>query len=525
MNNYRLTINGLLEASVMSNKNQEIIYRDRELTYEEFYNNVKRLAGNLLRLGVKNGDRIGIIDFDTINYMYAYYAVPMIGATLHMVNIRYPPEILFYTIQNSEDKYIIVNSAFMPLIMQYKDLFSFVSLFIIYSENGHEKYNMDNYVFMDDLLKENDEKIDEPDENSIATLFYTSGTTGLPKGVYYTHKQLILHSISSLAALSDDPINFRRTDTILPLVPMFHVHAWGIPYFAILKGMKYIVPGKYDWPNILNAMEKYNVNVSAMVPSILYLLLSEKNGPSIMGKLHLKTIIGGAAITSGLADLAEKSGMTIISGYGMSETGPIITLATYNSIIENSDEETKKAVRRKTGIPIPMVRLRVVSGNHDVEKNENEIGEIILKAPWLTSGYFKDDEKTKKLWQDGWLHTGDLAVMDKYGYIKIVDRESDAIKSGGEFIPSVILEDLISTVPGVDEVAVVAYRDQKWGERPAAFIKGSADEETIRKKLNEYVDTGRIAKFWMPDRYYFVENFEKTGTGKIDKKILRERVK
>ncbi len=527
MVNYELTINNLLESSVKANEDQEIVYDNKRINYKEFYKNVNNFAKNLLKIGVKKEDRIAILDYDTINYMYCYYSIPMIGATMHMVNIRYPPEILYYTIENSDDRYIIVNSAFMPIIAKYKDMFSFIKGFIIYSENKdepEENYGLDNVYYTHNMFGDTGYEIEKPGEDSMATLFYTSGTTGLPKGVYYSHRQLVLHALAAVSALADEPITLRKTDAMMPLVPMFHVHAWGIPYFSIMKGMKYVLPGKYDWQNILKTMEKENVTLSAMVPSILYMLLSEKNGPEILGKLKLRATIGGAALNSGLADKAEAIGLSLITGYGMSETGPILTMATYNNYIAKMDDEAKRIYKRKTGIPIPMVNLRVVKDDHDVKKDDSEIGEIIVKAPWLTEGYIKDPEKTEKLWRNGWLHTGDLATMDQYKYIKIVDRENDAVKSGGEFIPSMVLEDLLSTVNGVDEVAVVARKDEKWGERPVAFIKGNAKEDDIRKKMEEYVDTGRIAKFWLPDEYKYIENFEKTGTGKIDKKVLRERL-
>ncbi len=526
MTNYDLTINNLLESAVKFNGDQQIVYNNKSISYDEFYKNANNFAKNLLKIGVKKGDRIAILDYDTINYMYCYYSIPMIGATMHMVNIRYPPEVLYYTIENSEDKYIIVNSVFMPLIAKYKDMFSFIKGFIIYSEDMDEDndYGLSNVYYTHNMFGNADYEIEKPDENAMATLFYTSGTTGLPKGVYYSHRQLVLHALASSSALSDEPINLKRTDTMMPLVPMFHVHAWGIPYFSIMKGMRYVLPGKYDWPNILKTMEEEKVTISAMVPSILYMLLSDKNGPEILGKLKLRATIGGAALNAGLADRAESLGLSLVTGYGMSETGPILTLATYNNYVMKMDDMAKRIYKRKTGITIPMVNLRVVRDNHDVKKDDTEIGEIIVRAPWLTEGYIKDPEKTKKLWRDGWLHTGDLATMDKYNYIKIVDRENDAIKSGGEFIPSMVLEDLLSTVDGVEEVAVVARKDEKWGERPVAFIKGKAREEDIRKKMDEYVDTGRIAKFWLPDEYKHVNEFEKTGTGKIDKKVLKERL-
>ncbi|WMT52061.1 MAG: long-chain-fatty-acid--CoA ligase [Ferroplasma sp.] len=524
MVDFKLTINNLLDSAVRSNGDQQIVYRDNTLTYKSFAKNVKNFAANLRKIGVKPGDRIAVLDYDTINYLYCYYSIPMIGAVIHMVNIRYPPEVLYYTVKNSEDSYLVVNADFMPLILQYKDMFDFIKGFIVYSEKGHEKYDLNNVYYADSLLEDAEYKEVEPDENSMATLFYTSGTTGLPKGVYYSHKQLVLHSLASSVALSDEPIALKRTAVMLPLVPMFHVHAWGIPYFTIMRGIKYVLPGKYEWDRIIETMEREKVTNSAMVPSILYLLLQAKRGPEVLGKLKLKSVIGGAALNEGLAKTAESLGMTVVTGYGMSETGPILTLANYSNDIMDFSSEKKQEYRRKTGIPVPFVDLRVVSDGEDVEKNNKEIGEIIVRAPWLTQGYIKDQEKTSKLWKDGWLHTGDLATMDEYGYVKIVDRESDAVKSGGEFIPSMVLEDLISTVPGVGEVAVTKKPDEKWGERPVAFIKGTASREDIENEMKKYVETGRIAKFWLPDDYIFVDEFEKTGTGKIDKKVLRKKL-
>jgi len=524
MADFKLTINNLLDSAVRSNGDQKIIYKDLELTYKSFYKNAKNFAANLVKIGVKPGDRIAVLDYDTINYMYCYYSIPMTGAVIHMVNIRYPPEVLYYTIKNSEDSYIVVNSDFMPLLMQFKDMFEFIKGFIVYSEHGHDKYQVDNVYFTDDLLKDAEYNITPPDENDMATLFYTSGTTGLPKGVYYSHKQLVLHSLATASAISDEPTSLKKTSVMLPLVPMFHVHAWGMPYFSLMRGLKYILPGKYEWDRILETMEKEHVTNSAMVPSILYLLLQAKRGPEILGKLKLKSVIGGAALNEGLAKTAESLGMSLVTGYGMSETGPILTLANYTNDIIGFSEEKKEEYRRKTGVPVPMVNLRVVDHGKDIERNDKEIGEIIVQSPWLTAGYLNDPVKTAKLWIDGWLHTGDLATMDKYGYIKIVDRESDAVKSGGEFIPSMVLEDLISTVPGVGEVAVTKKSDEKWGERPVAFVKGNATKEAIQKQMQKFVDTGRIAKFWLPDDYIFVDDFEKTGTGKINKVVLRKKL-
>ncbi len=525
MNGFDLTINNLLETAVMNNGDQKIVYMDRSLTYKEFYKNAMNLSKNLIKIGVNRKDVIAVIDYDSLMYMYGYYSIPMIGAVMHTVNIRYPPEIIFYTMQRADDSYIMIDEVFMDLIVKNAAYLNFIKGIIVNSkDHKHFDINIPVYYF-DDLLKDSDLEFKEPDENDTATLFFTSGTTGLPKGVSFTHRQLVLHSIASIGALSNEPIKYNINDVVMPLVPMFHVHAWGIPYTSIMNGIKYVLPGKYDIPRILETMNKEKVSMSAMVPTILYMLISDKNAKQLLQDLNLKVIIGGAALSRGLAERARAYGIDVVSGYGMSETAPILTLAVYNRKVINKSDEEKFEFRLKTGIPIPMVSLRVVNNNKDVENNGKEIGEIIVRAPWLTNGYIKDKEKSEELWKDGWLHTGDLAVIDEYGYIKIVDREKDAIKSGGEFIPSLILEDLISTIQGVNEVAVVAKADDKWGERPVAFINGNASLDEIKIKMSEFVDTGRIAKFWVPDDFIFVNEMPKTSTGKIDKKVLRDKLR
>lgn len=309
------------------------------------------------------------------------------------------------------------------------------------------------------------------------------------------------------------------------LVPMFHVHAWGYPYVALMAGVKYVLPGKYDYSFILRLMDKENVTYSAMVPTILYLLLTNPDAPKY---LHVfkrwKVTIGGSALPEGLAKKAKELGITVIGGYGLSETCPVLSVGYYNSAIEGLDDNTKFMEQITAGAPIPLVQIKIVDPATGKEKETGKIGEIVVRAPWLTQEYYKDPEKTKALWKGGWLHTGDLAYMDQYGYIHIVDREKDAIKSGGEFIPSLLLENAISLHPKVSQVAVVGIKDEKWGERPAAFIvpKEQVSEEEIRQFLLKLADEGKIQKWWIPDRFIFISSMPLTSTNKIDKKVLRD---
>ena len=526
---YELTIDKILLSSVRNNPDQVISYQGREnITYEEFNERVRNLASSLLKLGVRKGDRIAVIDWDTTRYLEAYYAIPMIGAVLHTVNIRYPPEMIFYSMQHAEDTYVIIRDEFVPLIAQNKAMFSFIRKWIVYSEKGEIPKTLEPAVNFDDLVQ-NHERVELPEisEDTVATTFYTSGTTGLPKGVSFTHRQIVLHALASIAGLSDQPINLRSSDVMMPLVPMFHVHSWGIPYSTIMKGMKYVLPGRYDVPLILKIMKSEKVTVSAMVPSIVYMIISNPDAAESLKENHLKVIVGGGAIPAGLAEKARAAGIETISGYGMSETAPILTLGTYTKKVFEMDEKKKSEFRIKTGVPISLVDLRVVDKEgKQVPWDTKSIGEIVVRAPWLTQEYVKDREGTEKLWKNGWMHTGDLAVVDSYGYISIVDREKDAVKSGGEFIPTLVLEDLISTAPGVNEVAVVGRSDEKWGERPVAFltVNEKFNLENLKKHLESYVEAGRIAKFWLPDDYKVIKEFTKTSTGKIDKKPLRKNL-
>ena len=526
---YQLTIDKIFSASVRNNPQQIISYQGKEhITYAQFKERVYQIARGLVKLGVKKGDKIAVLDWDSLRYLEAYYAIPLAGGVLHTVNIRYPPDLIFYTMQHADDRYVIIRDEFVPIIEKSISMFDFVKTWIVSSDNPDGEPPLDGSHVYHELGKDTEDvKLPELNEDDLATIFYTSGTTGLPKGVSFTHRQLLLHTLTMGVALGDEPINLKSTDTALPLVPMFHVHSWGMPYLAILKGMKYVLPGRYDFNELPKIMEKEKVTVSFMVPSILYMLMNSENR-NLLPSLKLRVTVGGGALPKGLADKARQLGITVNAGYGMSETAPILTLATYNKHVQSLSEEEKADFEIRTGIPIPLVDMKVVdSDGNEVPWDSKSIGEIVVKAPWVTSSYVKDEANTKKLWINGWMHTGDLAVVGTHGYISIVDREKDAVKSGGEFIPTVILEDIISTYPGIGEVAVVGRTHEKWGERPVAFITGAKelDHKKLVEHLETFVSAGRISKFWIPDEYIPIESFEKTSTGKIDKKVLRERLR
>ncbi|MCL4438541.1 MAG: long-chain-fatty-acid--CoA ligase [Candidatus Thermoplasmatota archaeon] len=522
---YELTVDKIFYSSVRNNPDQVICYRDTRITYREFRNKVYALARGLVKSGLQKGEKVAVLEWDDLNYLMLYYAVPLAGGVLHTVNIRYSPELIFYTMQHAGDRIVVIRDEFVPLISSSVGLFQGVRTWIVSSDSKTPSSSIEGALTLSNLFENDDNvKLPELKEDDLCTIFYTSGTTGMPKGVTFTHRQILLHTLGMAVALADEPINLKSTDVIMPIVPMFHVHSWGVPYMAIMKGMKYVLPGRYDFDTLPSLMEKEKVNVSMMVPSILYMLMAKPENQAILKKLKLRVTIGGGALPKGLAEKARSLGIEVGAGYGMSETAPILTLGLYSAKVMEMSDSQKESFRIKTGIPIPLVDLRVVDKNgKDVAPDGRSIGEIVVRAPWLTSEYYNDPENTKKLWKNDWLNTGDLAVVDEYGYINIVDREKDAVKSGGEFIPTLVIEDVISTYPGVAEVAVVARRDEKWGERPVAFISGlkDLDKDALNKHLMNYVQSGRISKFWIPDDFFLVESFNKTSTGKIDKRSLR----
>ncbi|MCL4331730.1 MAG: fatty acid--CoA ligase [Candidatus Thermoplasmatota archaeon] len=529
---YQLNLKNLFPAALWEHPDQEIVYREiSRYRLKEFYDRVGRLASALSEIGVKPGDKVAVLDWDTNRYLEAYYAIPMMGAILHTVNIRYPPELIFYTMQHAEDKYVIVSDEFLPLLEKTANLFSFIKGWVVHSDTNKDvKTSLYRSYGYEDLLK-SQEPYDFPDlnENTTATIFYTSGTTGLPKGVTFTHRQLVLQASANALIGTKAPFHLNEKDVYMSLVPMFHVHSWTMPYFILLSGNKYVLPGRFDVKRILELVKKEHITYSFMVPSILYMILTHPEIESYAKYLDgWKVSVGGSALPKGLAQMAQKFGIYAIGGYGLSETCPVLTTSVFNrKVLDMKSEDERIDYRIGTGLPLPFVNLRVVGTNgKDVAWDNSSIGEIIVRAPWLTRGYYKDEEKTAELWRDGWLHTGDLSVVDSLGYLHIVDREKDAIKSGGEFIPSLLLEDVISLMPEAGEVAVVGKPDPKWGERPVVFLtrKGNLDAARVRSYLAEQVQSGRIQKWWAPDDIIFVDSMPKTSTNKIDKKELRKKL-
>jgi fatty-acyl-CoA synthase len=492
------------------------------------------LAGALESLGVLPGDTVGVMDWDTTRYLEAYFAVPMMGAVLHTINVRLPLEQLLYTIEHAEDKVILVNSDFLPLLEAIRGRISTVNKYVLLMDIGERPAtSLPIEAEYEELLTKGtpDYVFPELDEHTRATTFYTTGTTGLPKGVYFSHRQIVLHTLGALLAFSTPGSGqrFHRDDVYMPLTPMFHVHAWGIPYMATFMGVKQVYPGRYLPDVLARLIRDEQVTFSHCVPTVLHMILNSEAARDV-DLSHWKVVIGGSALPRGLAKAALDRGIDIFEGYGLSETAPILSLAQLAPEMADRDQEARLDVLTRTGQPISLVEMHIVDEEmRDLPHDGKTAGEIVVRAPWLTQGYFKDSTHSEQLWRGGYLHTGDIGYIDAQGYLQITDRIKDVIKTGGEWFSSLEIEDIISQHPAVSEAAVIGIPDEKWGERPLALVvlkEGQGSQitpEEITAHVRTYVDKGLISTWAVPERVQFVDAIEKTSVGKIDKKLLRSK--
>lgn len=532
---YPLLIKNLLTNSLVRSPDQEIIYRDQmRYTYREFHRRVAQLANGLEGLGVKQGDTVAVMDFDSHRYLECYFAVPMMGAVLHTVHIRLSPEQILYTINHAEDDVLLVNSELLPLLEPIYSKMKTVKKIILMRETDQEPETAIEFATdYETLVTGSKETYDFPDfdENAMATTFYTSGTTGDPKGVYFSHRQIVMHTfglMTGLCAYHSQAVMTSK-DVYMPLTPMFHVHAWGMPYLFTMLGNRQVYPGRYEPAMILKLVVTEKVTFSHCVPTIIHMLV---NSPVIktVDLSAWKVVIGGSALPKGLCTAAMKANINLYSAYGMSETCPLLTVAHIKPHMEDWDEERLIDIRCKTGLPIPLVDLEIIDplGN-PVPHDGIQTGEVVARTPWLTQGYLKSPEKSEELWQGGWLHTGDVGNIDAEGYLKITDRVKDVIKTGGEWVSSLELEDIASRHPAVSEAAAIGITDEKWGERPIVLVvlkeemKGQDLEADIKQAFVDQYDLGNLPKYGIPDQILLVDSIPKTGVGKLDKKVIRSQ--
>ncbi len=533
--NYPLIIKNILRTPLIYSPDQEIVYRDKiRYTYRTLEERIAKLANALEKIGVKQGDTVAVMDWDSHRYLECFFAIPMMGAVLHTINIRLSPEQLIYTINHAEDKVILVNSDFLPMLEAVKDQFETVKQIIVLTDlDSPPETSLTIDGEYEQLIKDSGDAYDFPnfDENTMATTFYTTGTTGLPKGVFFSHRQLVLHTYGLMSGLCayKSMFSVNSEDVYMPLTPMFHVHAWGVPYLCTMMGTKQVYPGRYEPEMIMKLIMKEKVTVSHCVPTIIHMIISSPAAKQF-DLSNWKVIIGGSALSKGLCRQALEQGINLTSAYGMSETCPLLTVANFKPHMLDWDIEKQVAIRCKTGLPVPNVILELFDpeGN-PVPHDGKSTGEVVVRSPWLTQGYLKDPEKSETLWEGGWLHTGDIGYIDTEGYLQITDRIKDVIKTGGEWISSLELEDIISQHKAVSEVAVIGMPDEKWGERPFALVvlkeefKGKTTEEEILNFCMKFVEEGKIPKYGVPNKLTFVETIAKTSVGKINKKEIRKQ--
>ncbi|HEU5140187.1 MAG TPA: long-chain fatty acid--CoA ligase [Bacillales bacterium] len=495
-------------------------------TYKEMGQRTRALASALEKLGVQRGDRVGTLAWNDHRHLEAYFAAPCMGAVLHTINVRLPQDHLTYIVNHSEDKVLLIDEAFVPLIEKVQDQLSGVKAYVIMTDKKELPSSTLSPVYSyEDLVSEgrSDYAFDQAlDENAPAGMCYTSATTGKPKGVVYTHRSTVLHSTSLGLA---DTLALSETDVCLPIVPMFHVNAWGVPYASTMFGSSQVLPGPDLTPKaIVELVESESVTLAAGVPTV-WLGVAKELEQNDYDMSSLRTVAcGGSAAPKGLIRKYEQEyGIPFVHAYGMTETSPVATVAKLKSYQQELSYEEKLDIRATQGMILPGLELKIVNDSGEVKRDGKDMGELLLRGPWIASEYYKDD-RSKDAFRDGWLYTGDIVTIDEEGNIKIVDRTKDLVKSGGEWISSVDLENALMAHDGVAEAAVIAVPHPKWQERPLACVVLKNGVTVAKEELLEYLRP-QFAKWWLPDDVVFMEEIPRTSVGKFLKRQLREQLK
>ena len=528
MMDFPLTLTHFLERARTMFPRSEVVSRrpDRSLhryTYADFYRRTCRLANVLAKLGVEPGDRVATLCWNHNQHLEAYFAAPAMGAVVHTLNLRLHPSELAYIASHAEDKIVIVDASLLPLFEKFEGQVRSIRHVIVVPDCGPAPASRLDYEV---LLNQ----ADVPDhyafpslpENTAAMICYTSGTTGNPKGVVYSHRSTVLHT---LASLMRDSLGVSESDTVLPVVPMFHAAAWGLPFAAVAAGANMVMPGPHlDPVSILDLMGQERVTVAGGVPTIWLGILAQLDGsPGKWDLAAMRTmVIGGSAAPASMIDGFERRhGLIVTHAWGMTETNPLGTLARIKRDLARKSDAERLHIRASQGFAVPFVEQRHTGESGRVLPWDGEtMGELEVRGPWVASSYFGGEGKDR--WTaDGWFKTGDVVTIDPEGYVRITDRAKDVIKSGGEWISSVALENALMSHPAVLEAAVFAGRHPKWDERPIAAIVLKPNHATTEDELRALLDS-RFAKFWLPDAFLFLPQIPRTSTGKFLKSKLRE---
>ncbi len=528
MMDYPLGISHILQRAGRQFGNKTIYSRTPkgmfQYSYADLYRRTRRLANALEKLGIAPGERVGTFAWNTHRHLELYLGVPSSGRVLHTLNIRLFPEQISYIVNHADDAVIFVDDVLVPAMEKLAPELQRVRGYVVMGDGPLPKTSLTPVYRYEDLLAEVSEDYDWPqlDENTAAGMCYTSGTTGNPKGVVYSHRALVLQSILQCAV---DSFGLGEADIILPVVPMFHANAWGLPYTATMAGASQVYPGPQPTPaDLCELIETYRVSVTAGVPTILFGMLGalEQKRYDISSLRCLPC--GGSAVPEALIKSFDALGVPVVQAWGMTETSPLATVGKTLSVMDSWSEDERRAVRIKQGLAVPFVDMRIV-GDNGVEQpwDGTSLGELQVRGPWIAGEYY-NDERSAAAFDRGWFKTGDIANIDSMGYLQIADRAKDVIKSGGEWISSVELENAIMGHPQVLEAAVIGLPHERWQERPLACVVPKPGTEPTKESILEYLST-RVAKWWMPEDVVFVSTIPKTSVGKFAKRELREQFK
>lgn len=528
MMDFQLTVPAILKRAETYFGNKKIITRlpDKSIhrhSYSEFAERTKKLSVALKKLGVNEGDRVATLCWNHYQHLEIYFAVPSCGAVLHTLNLRLSPDDLEYIVNHAEDKIIIVDQVLLPLFDKFKSKIKPEKVIVISNGGMPVPGGTMNYEDVVSLGDGQEYVAFDRDENAAAAMCYTSGTTGRPKGVLYSHRSIVLHCMASAFA---DGLGMKESDVVLPVVPMFHVNAWGFPFSCTMLGCTQVFPGPYlDPPSIIELFEKERVTITGGVPTIwlgILNVLDASPGKHDLSSIRCMVVGGSAAPRAMIEAFKERHGLNILHAWGMTETSPIGSIGVLKSELHSASKDIQYRYRAKQGIASAFVEMRSKNENGFVPWDGNTMGELEVRGPWISKAYYNSPDEDNKFSDDGWFRTGDIVSIEANGYIEIKDRSKDVIKSGGEWISSVALEGALMGHPSVAEAAVFAIPDDKWMERPMAAVVLKEGKTATKEELNKFIEP-QFTKFWLPDVYEFVKEIPKTSVGKFKKSVLRER--
>ena len=488
-------------------------------TYGEFHRRAQQLAHALQRLGVKPGARVATLAWNHSRHLEAYFGIPLMGGVLHTMNPRLSAGDLAFIMNNAEDEVLLVDDVLLPVFEKFRAQVKPRHV-IVWGDTPAGYTDYEQWIGAEGGVFESVVH----DENQAAGLCYTSGTTGQPKGVLYSHRSLVLHSIVSALP---DALSLSQNDVLLPVVPMFHVNAWGLPFTCTMVGAKQVFPGPHlDAQSLLSLVASEKVTLTAGVPTIWLGLLDALDKGSFDTSTLRAMIVGGSAAPQAMIEAFQKRhGLHILHAWGMTEMSPIGTVSRLKPHLEALPEAERYRIRATQGLPVPLMEVRAVAETGEVEWDGKSMGELHVRGPWVAKSYFNNQElSTDKFSEDGWLRTGDVVTIDPEGYVRITDRSKDLIKSGGEWISSVDLENALMGHPAVKEAAVVAVAHDRWAERPVACVVLKDGATATDAELRAFLEP-RFARFWLPDAFVFLAAIPRTAAGKFLKSALRDQLK